>query len=105
MRQQIADLEDEIENLSEAAERCRKTLVVAKVAAAVGGILVLIVLLGLLRLHPMALIVGIAAGLGGIALYGSNQSTLDEIAGRIREREARRAALIDALELQAVEEG
>ena len=63
----LDDLEDEIENLSEAAERCRKTLVVAKVAAAVGGILVLIVLLGLLRLHPMALIVGIAAGLGGVA--------------------------------------
>lgn len=105
MHQQIADLEDEIEKLSEAAERCRKTLVVAKVATAVGSILVFIVLLGLLRLHPMALIVGIAAALGGVALYGSNWSTLDELADCIREREARRAALIDALELQTVEDG
>lgn len=105
MHQQIADLEDEIENLSEAAERCRKTLLVAKATAAVGGIVVLIVLMGLLRLHSMALIFGIAAALGGVALYGSNRSTLDELTDRIREREARRAGLIDALELHTVEDG
>jgi hypothetical protein len=38
--QQIADLEGEIDNLAEAAERCRKSMIVARGATVAGVLLV-----------------------------------------------------------------
>src|SRR5687768_17316397 len=98
----IADLEAEIERLRDDAERCRKIARAAKAAVGVGlGCLAL----SLLSLRPVALVVGVALVLGGLALYGSNRSTLAEIVLRIKTAEARRAELIDRLELQIVPEG
>jgi hypothetical protein len=58
--------------------------------------------LALLGFKPLALVLGVALLLGGIALLGSNNSTLDEIVVRITAAEARRGAMIDGLELRAV---
>jgi hypothetical protein len=100
--QEIADLEAEIEALTQAAERCRKVIALSKVATGAGGLLLVLILTGLIRLGPMALILAITSGLGGLALFGSHTTTLNEIAARIRAHDARRAALIDALALQTV---
>ena len=101
--QQIADLEADIERLSEAAERCRKIIVSSKAAVASGGLLLLALITGLFRFDPTAFLVGIPAVLAGIALTGTNRSTLDEITAAIREREAQRRAAINGLELRVVE--
>ena len=101
--QAIADLEAEIDELADAAERCRKVIVLARVAAGVGGVLFAITLVGLFRSGPTALVLAITAVLGGLALFGSHTSTRDQILTKIRAREARRAQLIGELDLRDVE--
>jgi Na+-transporting methylmalonyl-CoA/oxaloacetate decarboxylase beta subunit len=102
--QEIADLEAEIDALVDAAERCRKIIVLAKAAIATGGLLVVITLTGLIRFGPLALEIATTALLGGIALFGSHTSTRDQIMAKVRTHEARRAAVIGGIELQSVGE-
>jgi hypothetical protein len=85
----IADLEAEIEALHEAAERCTKLALLAKaaVAAGAGGLV-----LAMLRLEPVALVVG----------SRSNRSTWHETMRKIAEAKARRSEVIDGLQLQHV---
>ena len=94
---EIADLEAEIDALARAAQSCRKVAVLSKAAIGAGGVLLTLFVIGVTRVDPVALVLAIAAVLGGIALFGSNQSTSDEIAARIKAQEARRASIIDAL--------
>src|SRR3712207_6837358 len=94
--QEIADLEAEIEHLSGAAERCRKVIMLAKMATGAGSLLFIVILIGLVRFGPVALVMAITAVLGGLALFGSHASTRDQIRARIRAHEVRRAELIDA---------
>jgi hypothetical protein len=101
--QQIADLEADIDALSEAAERCRKIIVAARAATAAGCLLLMVVLMGLFRSEPAALVIAITAILGGIAVSGTNKSTLDEIVATVRSHEARRAEMINGLGLRTVE--
>ena len=54
--QQIADLEAEIDTLSDAAEQCRKSMVVAKVAIGGGVLLFAVSLLGLIRSDAIVLV-------------------------------------------------
>ena len=98
--EQIAELEARIEELFGAAERCRKSIMAARVVMAAGGLLLMIIMLGLFRREPMAFITGLTAVLGGVVLLGSTKSTLNEIMASIRAHEARRAQLINALELE-----
>jgi hypothetical protein len=102
--QQIADLEAEIDDLSDAAEKCRKSMVVAKAAVGVGILLFVVSLLGLIRVDAIVLVIGIAATLAGIGFYGSSRGSLEQITGKIRTYEARRAEMIDVMDLRTVEE-
>jgi hypothetical protein len=97
--QLVADLEAEIDGLRDGAERCRKIEVVSK---AVMGIGVGLLLMGFLWFSALALVIGIAAVLGSVALVGSNRGTLGQIITGIRLAEARRAEVIDALGLETV---
>ena len=98
-RDQIAELEAEIERLRDAAERGRKIDLATRVAIGLG---IACLASSFLSFRPIALVVGLALLLGGIALHGSNRSTLDDIVVRISATEVRRAALIDGLELETV---
>jgi hypothetical protein len=100
--QLVADLEAEIDGLRDSAERCRKIDIVAK---AVMGIGVGLLVIGFLWFSASALVIGIAAVLGSVALVGSNRGTLGEIITRIKLAEARRAEIIDGLGLQTVSNG
>lgn len=103
--QQIADLEASLDELSQAAEQCRKAKILAKVIIGAGFLALAVLVLGLLRAgEPIALVAGIAAILGGIVFYGSNRSTLQEVKARIAATETERAALIDAMHLRLVQE-
>jgi hypothetical protein len=99
---EIADLEAEIAALVNAADRCRKVMFVAKAATLAGSLLFAVTLSGLVRFGPVPLVAAITATLGGIALFGSHRSTLDQITAQIRAHEARRAELIDRMGLQSV---
>ena len=102
--QQIADLEAEIDTLSDAAEQCRKSMVVAKVAIGGGVLLFAVSLLGLIRSDAIVLVCGIAAALAGTGFYGSSRSTLDQTIGKVRVLEARRTEIINEMDLQPVQE-
>ncbi len=102
--QQIADLETEIDVLSEAAERCRKSIIVARVAILAGVLLVGASLAGLVRTDALALVIGIAATLAGIGFLGSSRGSLEQITGKIRAFEARRDGMIDGMNLQTVQD-
>ncbi|MBM1169617.1 hypothetical protein [Microvirga arabica] len=104
LHQQIADLESEIDDLSDAAERCRKSMIVARVAIIAGVLLVGASLSGLVRTDALVLVIGIAATLAGIGFLGSSRGSLEQITGKIRERETRRAEIIDGMDLQPVQE-
>ena len=98
----IADLEAEIEDLRDSAERCRKIDLGAKAAMGVG---VALLLVSFFWFSASALVIGIAAVLGWVALVGSNRGSLGEIITGIRLAEARRAEVIDGLGLQTVSDG
>jgi hypothetical protein len=104
LHQQIDDLEAEIDALSDAAERCRKSIIVAKVAVIVGIVLFAISLLGLVRSDGTILVIGIAVAIAGIGLFGSSRGSMDQSVEKIRVREARRAEMIDGMKLQVVQD-
>jgi hypothetical protein len=104
-RRQIADLEAEIERLSASAERCRKIMLVSKVAAGAGCVLLVALGVGLLRFQPAAFLVALTAVLAGLALLGTHASTLDELVETLKAREALRSRMIDGLELRVVDAG
>src|SRR5215213_9695455 len=98
-QQLVADLEAEIDGLRDSAERCRKIDMAAKTAVGVG---VALLLVSFFRFSASALVIGIAAMLGSVALVGSNRGTLGETITRIRLAEARRAEVIDGLQLETI---
>jgi hypothetical protein len=104
LHQQIADLEAEIDALSDAAERCRKSMIVAKAAMVAGVLLFGTSLLGLIRSDAIVLVVGIAVTVAGIGFFGSSRGSLEQLAENIRVREARRTELIDAMDLRTVQD-
>ena len=104
LHQQIADLEAEIDALSDAAERCRKSMIVAKAAVVTGILLFGASLLGLIRSDAIILVVGIAVTVAGIGFFGSSRGTLDQLAEKIRVREARRTEIIDGMDLRTVQD-
>ena len=103
-REQIRRLEDRIEELAEAMERCRKIALISKVAIAIGGASILAMLIGAIRLDAMVMLGAIAAGIGGIVMAGSNRSTAQETAAALQAAEADRARLIGEIDLRVVSE-
>lgn len=102
-RERIAELELRIEELAEAAERCRKIMLVARLVIALGAAVLLAIMVGLVRFDPAAMVGGIAAVLGGIVAFGSNKSTRDGTMAAIASAEALRSELIGRIDLRAVE--
>ncbi len=98
---QIERLEDRIEQLAETIERCRKLVLIAKAAVAVGTLVIVAVLAGMIRLDT-ALIASLAAVIGGLVAIGANSSTADEAAAALAAAETERDELINAIGLQVV---
>ena len=104
LRDQIARIESDIEQLAEGLDRCRKAMALSKVAIAAGGILILAYLLGAIRFEPTAMFGAIAAILGGVVVFGSNSSTSKQTTAAMKAAEIRRAELIDMVDLRTVGE-
>jgi hypothetical protein len=99
---EISDIEERIEALAEAAERCRKFILASKLAIAGGAALLLVAVLGLFGAGLSAFLGSIALILGGIVSLGSNISTLRQTEGAIHAAEALRARLIGRIDLRLV---
>lgn len=99
---EISEIEAQIEELAESAERSRRIILGSKGAIAGGFVLLLVTLLGLLGSAETAALGSIALVLGGIVSLGSNVSTLRQTEAAISAAEARRARLIGNIDLRLV---
>jgi hypothetical protein len=79
-------------------------MLASKAAIAVGGILLVAIMLGAIRFDPMAFMAAVAALLGGTVLFGSNSSTSQEKTAALKAAETQRAELISQIDLTLVGE-
>ncbi|MCC8955523.1 hypothetical protein H8B02_19425 [Bradyrhizobium sp. Pear77] len=98
----ISEIEAQIEELAESAERSRRIILGSKAAIAGGFVLLSTALLGLFGSGETAALGSIALVLGGIVSLGSNVSTLRQTEAAISTAEARRARLIGNIDLRLV---
>ena len=99
---EISRIEAQLEALAELAERCRKAILVSKVAIAGGIAVPLLMLLGLFGSSAVAALGSIAVVLGGIVWLGSNVSTLQQTMAAIGAAEGLRSDLIGRIDLRVV---
>jgi hypothetical protein len=104
-RKEIARLEARLEELADGLARCRKVKLVAQVVLAGGGLWLAAATVGIISFDPVAFMAAVAGVIGGIVLYGSNTTTAQELEAEMKEAEAKRAALIGALDLRVVNGG
>jgi hypothetical protein len=99
---EVVRLEEHIEDLAVKIESCRKLILASRIAV-VGGVLVLTAMLfAFIRFDPAIMAAAVAALLGGIAVWGSNNSTAQQAAKELASVEAGRSALIEEMDLSNV---
>jgi len=99
---EISRIEARLEELAEVSERCRKFILVSKVAIAGGVSLLLVMVLGLFGSNQVAAIGSIAMVLGGIVSFGSNVSTLRQTTAAMGAAEVFRSDLISRIDPRVV---
>ena len=104
-RNQIARLEQRLEDLAAALEKSRKAILASKVSIGGGGLLMLALVLGIIGAQPLAIVVSIAAILGGIVGFGANVSTARQDRAAMEAVAATRADLISRLEMRDIGQG
>jgi hypothetical protein len=104
LRDQILRLETHIEELTKVIERCRKIILVSKIAIAAGGVWLLVFTLGVITFDPVAMIGAIAVVIGGTVVFGSNTSTSKQATVAIKAAESLRAELISKINPRLVGE-
>jgi hypothetical protein len=102
VREQIEQLEARIEELAATIEHCRKLILIAKIAMAVGALLLAAFTLGFAGSSPMPLLLAIIGILGGVVVFGSNTTTAENALADMKAAEAHRAELIGTIELHLV---
>jgi hypothetical protein len=102
LHEQILHIEAHIEDLTDIIARCRKIILISKVAIAAGGILILATIFGAVGFDPTVLIGAIAAVIGGTVVFGSNMSTLKQTMADVKAAEAHRTELISRMDLRVV---
>ena len=104
LRDEIARLEERIENLSGERERCRKISLVARLLTSAGAVWILLVLLTIVPFVSSTFVAAVAAALGGAVLMGSNKTTWEQTDAALQTAEAQRAELIGSSDLRVVGE-
>src|SRR4051794_32980665 len=99
LREQILQVEADLEELTDAVDRCRKIILISKAIIAAGATLILAIALGGVGFDPAVLIGSIAAVIGGTVVFGSNTSTLKQTAAVIKAAQAHRTELISRIDL------
>ncbi|HTE78969.1 MAG TPA: hypothetical protein VK653_19840 [Xanthobacteraceae bacterium] len=101
-RDEIVRLEAKIDELAARIESCRKFILAGQIAVAGGGVIFIAMVVGAIYFDPSIMALAIAAVLGGIVAAGSNRSTAKEARHELTVAEAKRAALIEQMDLRFV---
>jgi len=101
-RDEIVQLETQIDELAARIESCRKFILVGRIAVAGGGAVLIAMLVGAIQFDPALIAVAVTAVLGGIVAAGSNHSTAKEAMHELTVAEAKRTALIGQIDLRLV---
>ena len=101
---EIARLEERIEALGDAIERCRKIALMARIALGAGAAWIVLMLIAAIPFVAFNIVAAIAALLGGTVMLGSNSSTWTQTAAALEAAVARRNELISTIELRIVTE-
>jgi len=99
---EVARLEERIEELASKIESCRKLILASQIAVAGGTLVLAAMLFGAIRFDPAIMAGAVAASLGGIAVWGSNSSTAKEAAKELASVDSDRSALIEKMYLSDV---
>lgn len=99
---EVARLEERIEELASKIESCRKLILASQVAVAGGTLVLAAMLFGAIRFDPAVMAAAVAASLGGSAVWGSNSSTAKEAAKESASADSDRSALIEKMDLSDV---
>jgi hypothetical protein len=100
--ERIERIEEEIIDLTDRAENCRKVMLAAQIGMIGGAAALAAFIFGILRFDGLVFVVAVTAILVGIVTYGSNKSTREQLLAQIAERKAVRAAMIDSLRMDTV---
>ena len=100
--EKIERLEAEIDELAAKIESCSKFILAGKIAMAGGGVALVAMLAGAIRFDPSIMSAAVVAMFGGIVAAGSSSSTAKEARQELAEAEAKRATLIEQLNLRLV---
>lgn len=94
---EIVRLEEHMEELAAKLESCRKFILASRVAVTGGALVLAAMLAGVIRSDLGLMAASVASFLGGIVVWGSNNSTAKETAKEINAAESERAALIEQI--------
>jgi hypothetical protein len=100
----IARLEDHIEALRDAIARCRKIAFAAKLAIGAAAVWLALTVVSLVPFVTALVVAAMAAAIGGVVLLGSNSTTWQQTEARLTASEAMRSELIERMEMRVVEE-
>ena len=103
-RDDIARIEERLEELAAAIEYCRKISLTAKIAVTTGAAWLALTVLGLVDFVPSLAVAALAAIIGGVVLLGSNATTWTQTESAMQASEALRTDIIERLELLPVGE-
>src|SRR5512141_457666 len=98
----IARIEERIENLRDSIARCRKLSLAAKLMIGAGAAWIVLTLAWLIPYLPSMLFGSLAAVIGGIVLLGSNATTWSETEAALATSEALRAEWIERQDMRLV---
>ena len=104
LRDQIARIEADIDELAKTLDGCRKAMLLSKTAIVAGGIWMLAYLLGAISFDSVTMIGAMAVVIGGVVVFGSNSSTSKQTMAAMKAAEIQRAELIDMIDLRTVDE-
>ncbi len=93
--EEIVHLEEHVEELAAKIESCRKFILASRIAVAGGGLVLVAMLVGVIRSDLGLLATAVSLLLGGIVVWGSNNSTAKEAMKEVAAAESERAALIE----------
>jgi hypothetical protein len=103
--EEIADLEERIEELAVSLQRCRKIILASRISIIIGAILLFGTMFHVLSFDPVTMILAVTAIIAGIVVFGSTATTAKQTSAFMKEAEARRTELISSLELRNVRDG